>query len=150
MYHTSWCTARKHHAAHPKALHLNAYNQLKWLISHRRLTSQRMCKSCVTYLLTHLLTYQFINIDIRFIFGILRVPHLEFRIFNEVKYFNFLRNSNNNILLVKTLPLAPLSRYFTSKALVHDIDSSGSPKVKYFNFFLKPMFNFLIVVVFCW
>ena len=53
-----------------------------------------------------------------------------------------------SILLKRTLYLAPLSRYSTSKVLTNDLAPSGSPKVKYFNFSWKPMCDFIIV--FCW
>ena len=52
------------------------------------------------------------------------------------------------LVLIQTLYLAPLARYSTSQVVVNDLGPSGSPKVKYFNFFQKLMCDFIIV--FCW
>ena len=43
----------------------------------------------------------------------------------------------NDVLLIQTLYLVPFARYSASKISVSDFDLSGSPKVKYFYFFLK-------------
>ena len=49
------------------------------------------------------------------------------------------------LALIQTLYLAPLARYSTSKVVVNDLDTSGSPEVKYFNFFQKPLGDFIII-----
>ena len=54
----------------------------------------------------------------------------------------------NRVLLIRTLYLIPFARYSASKISDSDLDLSGSPKVKYFYFFGKPICNF--VIVFCW
>ena len=51
----------------------------------------------------------------------------------------------NGVLLIRTLYLVPFARYPESKISVSDLDLSGSPKVKYFYFFWKPMCHFMIM-----
>ena len=53
----------------------------------------------------------------------------------------------NGVLLIRTLYLVPFARYSASTISVSDLDLSGSPKVKYFTFFGKPIWDF--VMVFC-
>ena len=43
-----------------------------------------------------------------------------------------------DVLLIRTLYLVPFARYSASKISVDDLDRSGSPKVKYFNFLESP------------
>ena len=52
----------------------------------------------------------------------------------------------NDLLLIRTLYLVPFARYLASKISFCDLDLSGSPKVKYFNFFGKPIGNFIKVL----
>ena len=52
-----------------------------------------------------------------------------------------------DLLLIRTVYLVPFARYSASKISVSDPDLSGSPKVKYFTFFGKPMYNF--IMTFC-
>ena len=54
----------------------------------------------------------------------------------------------NDLLLIRTLYLVPFARYSASKISVWDLDLSGSPKVKYFTFFGKPIWDF--IMTFCW
>ena len=53
----------------------------------------------------------------------------------------------NGLLLIRTLYLVPFARYSASKISVSDLDFSGSTKVKYFNFFGKPIWDF--ITAFC-
>ena len=54
----------------------------------------------------------------------------------------------NRVLLIRTLYLIPFARYSASKISVCDLDLPGSPKVKYFTFFGKPIWDFILT--FCW
>ena len=54
----------------------------------------------------------------------------------------------NGVLLIPTLYLSPFTRYSASKISVSDLDLSGSPKVKYFDFFRKLICDFIMVS--CW
>ena len=86
------------------------------------------------------------------------IPHLRFRLvtltfqghqrsnistFFESPYVSLY----NSVLLIQTLYLIPFARYSASKISVSDLDLSGSPKVKYFYVFRKPICEF--VIVFC-
>ena len=53
----------------------------------------------------------------------------------------------NDVLLIQTLYLIPFARYSASKISDSDLDLSGSPKVKYFNFSRKPIWDF--IMMFC-
>ena len=53
----------------------------------------------------------------------------------------------NDVLLIQTFYLLPFARYSASKISDSDLDLSGSPKVKYFTVFGKPIWDF--IVVFC-
>ena len=54
----------------------------------------------------------------------------------------------NDVLLIQTLYLLPFARYSASKISVCDLDLSGSPKVKYFDFFRRLICGFIMVS--CW
>ena len=54
----------------------------------------------------------------------------------------------NDLLLIQTLYLVPFARYSASKISVNDLDLPGSRKVKYFKFFGKPIWDF--IMTFCW
>ena len=51
----------------------------------------------------------------------------------------------NDLLLIRTLYLLPFARYSASKISVSDLDLSGSPKVEYFIFFGKPIWDFIMM-----
>ena len=53
----------------------------------------------------------------------------------------------NGVLLIQTLYLVPFARCSISKISVSDLDLSGSPKVKYFTFFGKLIWDF--IMTFC-
>ena len=53
----------------------------------------------------------------------------------------------NGLLLIRALYHVPFARYSISKISVNDLDLSGSTKVKYFNFFRKPIWDF--IMAFC-
>ena len=48
----------------------------------------------------------------------------------------------NDVLLIQFLYLVPFAKYAASKIYFCDLDLSGSPKVKYFTFCGKPMWDF--------
>ena len=54
----------------------------------------------------------------------------------------------NGVLLIRTLFLVPFARYSVSNISVSDLELSGSPKVKYFAIFQKPICDF--IMAFCW
>ena len=54
----------------------------------------------------------------------------------------------NGLQLIRTLYLVPFARYSPSKISATDLDLSGSPKVKYFTFFGKPIWDFIMTL--CW
>ena len=54
----------------------------------------------------------------------------------------------NGILLTRTLYRVPFARYSASKISVSGLNLSASPKVKYFNFFWKPTWDFIMIL--CW
>ena len=86
------------------------------------------------------------------------IPHLRFRLATLTSQGQ--RKSNispfweadmrlcNDLLLIGTLYLVPFARYSPSKISINDLDLSGSPKVKYFTFFGKPIWHF--IMAFCW
>ena len=51
----------------------------------------------------------------------------------------------NDVLLIQTLHLIPFARYSASKISVSDLDLSGSPNVKNFTLFGKPIWDFIMV-----
>ena len=50
--------------------------------------------------------------------------------------------------LIPTFYLVPFARYSASKTSFCDFDLSGSPKVKYFTVFVKPLLD--LIMMFCW
>ena len=50
----------------------------------------------------------------------------------------------NDILLVRTLYLVPFARDSVSKISFCDLDFSGSPKVKIFQLFVEPKWDFTL------
>ena len=54
----------------------------------------------------------------------------------------------NDLLLIRTLYLVLCARYSASKVSGSNLDLSGSPKVKYFTFYRKPICDFIMAL--CW